>query len=140
MIGAVLANMASLVHTLITRPTVPCIKTSSHSVCSQSDRFFGSHRFTAAEAAVGAIYALHPEPHAFMEPILQHTAAAVFPRNSNPQHGAGPGDCESGQQQQQQRSRPPCMVSTQLLSRFVFLLGQVAIQHLVGGAKVSGAH
>ncbi|MEW5302114.1 MAG: hypothetical protein WDW36_004924 [Sanguina aurantia] len=88
------------------------------------------HWFTAAEAAVGAIYALHPEPHAFMEPILQHTAAAVFPRDSNPQQGAGNGDTESGQQQQQ-RSRPSCMVSTQLLSRFVFLLGQVAIQHLV---------
>lgn len=46
-----------------------------------------------------------------MEPVLCHTAAAVFPRNGT-----------------------PCKVSTQLLSRFLFVLGQVAIQHLVSYA------
>ncbi|KXZ51609.1 hypothetical protein GPECTOR_12g573 [Gonium pectorale] len=66
----------------------------------------------AAQAAIAAIYRLHPEPHTLMEPLLQHLAVTVLD---------GAGSCSAPQ-----------------LARALFIVGCVATQQLAfidSGAK-----
>ncbi|KAK9836505.1 hypothetical protein WJX74_001907 [Apatococcus lobatus] len=73
----------------------------------------GNGWFTAAEASVGAIYALHPHPHLICGEVLQRLGTIAFA----PQHSSVVGTAGAG--------------SAASISHFLFLLGHVALQHLV---------
>ncbi|KAK9823736.1 hypothetical protein WJX72_005030 [[Myrmecia] bisecta] len=78
--------------------------------------------YSAAEAAMAAIYTLHPAPQALCSAVLQHTAASVLAPPS-----PGPEATEEGPGVAVLHAT----VSAAALSRFLFLLGQVALKHLV---------
>lgn len=69
--------------------------------------------YSAAESALGALYALHPSPSDMAQALLGHMAQAAL-------QTAASGDASQ-----------PAKASAQDLSRFFFVLGQVALQQLV---------
>lgn len=68
--------------------------------------------YTVAEAAIAALYALHPSPQEVCRALLHHLAATAF-MSAEPGAAAG------------------AALSAVSLSHFFFTLGQVALQHLV---------
>ena len=68
------------------------------------------HRYTVAEAAVTAVYSLHPQPAAVCEAALRRLAAGAL-------SPVGAADKEGGE-----------FISAKALSHFFFVLGQVGRQ------------
>ncbi|CAL8472231.1 g11773 [Coccomyxa elongata] len=78
--------------------------------------------YTVAEAAVTALYALHPQPSALCEAALRHLALEALTPAGVP---GGPAEEDASSKHGSDT------VSAVALSRFFFVLGQVALQHLV---------
>ena len=107
--------------------------------------------YSAAESAVTAIYALHPAPEHLSAAVLRHLARQAFATapSAGEEAGAGeeamdatdgneaaaegehaPGE-EAGEAQPAAASVPRSMHAVVPLCRFFFVLGHVALQHLV---------
>ncbi|KAG1667780.1 hypothetical protein FOA52_010817 [Chlamydomonas sp. UWO 241] len=75
---------------------------------------------SAAEAAVDAMYALHPRPYVLMQTVLQAAAKGLLPSSSSSGDGATAFS----------NDRMLCPVSAARLGRFLFLVGHIAINQL----------
>lgn len=80
---------------------------------------------SAAEAAVAALYALHPSPQQLVAPVLANMASAAFPGAAiSSGGGSANGDVVAV-------AEDLSSVGVQPLSHFLFALGHAAIHHLV---------
>lgn len=73
--------------------------------------------YPTAEQAVNAVYMLHPMPEAFASNLVRRFYTSVF--NPSPTHVEG------------ENTDSECAVSVTSLSRFLFLVGHVALKHFV---------
>eukprot|EP00250_Pteridium_aquilinum_P008672 c18119_g1_i1 orf=229-4548(+) len=73
--------------------------------------------YGTAEQAINAIYMLHPMPEAFASSLLRRFYSTVFDRS--PTHTEG------------EKTDAECAVSVTTLSRFLFLVGHIALKHFV---------
>lgn len=106
--------------------------------------------YSAAEAAVTALYALHPSPEHLSAAMLRHLALAAFSpadlasgagqeqQEGEAMDAEGPAAAPDGGEAEEdseegagQQGAPPALHSVSSLSRFFFALGHVALQHLV---------
>lgn len=118
--------------------------------------------FSAAEAAVTALYALHPSPEHLSAAMLRHLARAAFSpaaaagadggagqgeamdaEGPAAEGGAGGGEAEEDdapapRDDAGQQGSPRALHSVSALSRFLFVLGHVALQHLVSPGYSEG--
>lgn len=85
--------------------------------------------YSAAEAAIGAIYTLHPAPEQLCVAILRHTASAAFQGADNT--AGGDTDMLGGADADQLCAAGADAPSVSALSRFFFVMGHVALQQLV---------
>lgn len=80
--------------------------------------------YSAAEAAIAALYNLHPAPEHICAAIMRHVASSAFsPENST--------TSDNQEEETAIFGDAPSAVSSAALSRFFFVLGQIALQHLV---------
>ncbi|KAG7674430.1 hypothetical protein Ndes2437B_g00695 [Nannochloris sp. 'desiccata'] len=98
--------------------------------------FHESSWYSAAEAAITALYNLHPAPEHICAAIVRHIAYTAFETSSNNNNSSGE---EAGNEEQAAieaattaiASDSSSELSSTALSRFFFVLGHVALEHLV---------
>mmetsp|Transcript_17259 Transcript_17259/g.41204 ORF Transcript_17259/g.41204 Transcript_17259/m.41204 type:complete len:1126 (-) Transcript_17259:192-3569(-) len=95
------------------------------------------HWFSAAESAIGAIYAVHPEPEAMARAIitkLTELAApqgAGIPDNEAGTESAGSGSVCAHEEQQQGFDHAISSYSDHGLAKLFFVVGQVALEQVI---------
>ena len=90
--------------------------------------------YSAAEAALAALYNLHPAPEHICAAIMRHVATSAFSAAAtitDSANGEAADQEESAKFEDTASGTGPSAVSAAALSRFFFVLGQVALQHLV---------
>ena len=86
--------------------------------------------YPAAEQSIAALYALHPDPEGAAGDVLRSFAAAAFPGAEN---DGGDGDGGGGGGGGVEK------VNAAYLARFLFVLGEVALRHLVHAENLGRA-
>lgn len=88
--------------------------------------------YSAAEAAITALYALHPAPEHICAAILRRMAATAFtPTTAGESGPGGEGAADEDTAVAAVASGDLSSFSVPALSRFFFVLGHVALEHLV---------
>ena len=91
-------------------------------VLSPSSPLPGRGWYPCAEQAIAALYALHPDPEGVAADVVRSFAVAAFPANG----GAGGAEGNEGK-----GDAVASRIDAAHLARFLFVLGEVGLRHLV---------